>query len=149
MVGPFAPLLYTPIDVARHFLGVVVALGSIQGLPPSAKEAAIITTGAYFSCAYERYAHEHVAESTGALTKEQIGVLAQGKRPAQADDAITTAYDVTMGLLDVKGPLDEALWQRSRKEFGPKGAAALIHYVGSYAYTSILLNGADVPVPKH
>lgn len=148
MVGPFAPLLYTPIDVARHFLGVVIALGSIKGLPSSAKEAAIITSGAYFSCAYERYAHEHVAESTGALTKDQIKSLSQGKKPSQADVAIATAYDVTMGLLDAKGPLDEALWQRARKEFGQEGAAALVHYVGSYAYTSILLNAANVPIPK-
>lgn len=147
-MGPFAPLMYTPPAVARSFFGAAVAIAQIPGFPPSAKEAVILTTGALFSCAYERYAHENVAEKTGALSASQVKELAQGRKPADADHAIATAFDVTMGLVQQKGPLEEALFQRARKQFGDDGALALTHYAGLYCYTCVILNGADVPIPK-
>lgn len=141
-------MMYTSPAVARAFFGAAVALGQNPNFPPSAKEAVILTTGALFNCQYERYAHENVAEKTGALSAAHVEDLAQGRKPADAGDAVSTAYDVTMGLVETKGPLDEALFQRAQKQFGDDGALALIHYAGLYAYTCILLNGAYVSIPK-
>lgn len=46
------------------------------------------------------------------------------------------------------GPLKKESWDAVVKELGRKGALALVHFVGMYAYTCILLNGCDVPLPE-
>lgn len=149
LVGPFAPLLYTPPAIAQHYMQAILALSSIPGFPASAKETAILATGALFKCDYERYAHENIAQSSRALSKSQTSELVQGTKPADADEAISIAFDVTIALVQERGPLGDALWERASDQFGKQGAMALVHYVGAYCYTSVILNGADVKVPEH
>jgi 4-carboxymuconolactone decarboxylase len=53
-----------------------------------------------------------------------------------------------MALSREPGPLSRELWHGCVNEFGRDGALALIHYVGLYAYTCVLLNGCDVALPE-
>jgi hypothetical protein len=46
------------------------------------------------------------------------------------------------------GPLKREIWDSVVREFGKQGAMVLVHYCGLYAYTCILLNGCDVPLPE-
>lgn len=147
-LGPFAAFLYTPKDVAIHFLKLFKIMGQIPGLPSSARETAILATGEHFGAAYEMYAHKQVAITSKALTGQQAEDIVSGKLPSDADEDITVAWEVARALSAQKGPLEDKLWSRAKSAFGVEGAAALIHYVGGYAYTSILLNGMDAPVPE-
>ena len=148
-IGPFAPLLYTPTMV-RPFLQLVAELGKLPGLPAPAREIAILATGSSFKSKYELYAHERLAVAT-SLTKSQVESVKNGKRPVgndSLDEQGEVAYDVAIELSHKQGPMTDTNWKRAEKAFGKHGAAALIQYVGVYAYTCVLLNGVDAPVPE-
>ncbi|GAB7354787.1 hypothetical protein MBLNU459_g5183t1 [Dothideomycetes sp. NU459] len=146
LVGPFAPMLQTP-GVTRPFLHIVTELGKLPGLPPNARETAILATGSYFQAVYEIYAHERVAVANTDLNQEQVDMIKNGKKPDGLDDQCSVAFDVAIQLSRTPGPLSGEHWDKAEKVLGKQGTLALIHYVGYYAYTCILLNGCDVPVP--
>ena len=148
-IGPFAPLLYTP-SLVDPFFKLVVELGKLPGLPGPAREIAILATGSRFKSNYELYAHERVAASTG-LTAAQIESVKSGKKPLGGDaldEQGDVAFDVAIELSRKPGPMTDDNWKRAERAFGKGGTAALIQYVGVYAYTCVLLNGVDVPVPE-
>ncbi|KAF7845852.1 hypothetical protein BT93_L0348 [Corymbia citriodora subsp. variegata] len=146
LVGPFAPLIHTPA-MAPLFMHQAVEMGKIPGLPQKARETAILTTGSYFKAAYEIYAHEKVAVAKTELTRDQVKKITSGEKPDDLDEECSIAFDTAMELVKKPGPLSKQNWDRLNKAFGQQGALALIHFVGYYCYTCVLLNGCDVPVP--
>jgi 4-carboxymuconolactone decarboxylase len=149
-IGPFSPLLCTP-SLCKPYFDLVTALSSLSGLPASARETAILVTGSHFQSSYEIYAHERVAASSTSLTKAQISSIKKGKKPEGLDKEAGLAFEATVELLGMegkKGGLGKERWQELRGTFGEEGTLMLVHYVGLYAYTCVLLNGCDVPVPE-
>ncbi|CZR58871.1 uncharacterized protein PAC_08763 [Phialocephala subalpina] len=147
LIGPFAPFLYTPA-LGKPFFDFVGAVSQIPGLPGTAREVVILATGAHYKGVYETYAHERVALKTTDLTKEQIKMIKSGEKPKDLGKGESVAFDATMELVGKPGPLAKERWDEVVKEFGEQGALALVHYVGLYAYTCILLNGCDVSLPE-
>ena len=39
-------------------------------------------------------------------------------------------------------------WGRAERVLGKMGALALVHFVGFYSYTAVLINGCDVRLPE-
>lgn len=74
--------------------------------------------------------------------------MATGQKPTDLSSAEATAFDATISLVRNPGPLPRELWHACVNEFGRSGALALVHYVGLYAYTCVLLNGCDVKLPE-
>lgn len=77
--------------------------------------------------------------------------MKSGKKPFgdnALDEQGNVAFDVAIELSHKQGPMTEANWKRAEHAFGKEGTAALIQYVGVYAYTCISLNGVDAPVPQ-
>jgi 4-carboxymuconolactone decarboxylase len=149
-IGPFAPLLYTP-TLIDPFFKLVIEIGKIPGLPAEARETAILTTGSHYKAGFELYAHMRVASSTTSLSSEQIKSISEGVKPtgdSALDEQCEVAFDVSIELAKGGGPLSDKNWKRALDSFGKEGAAALIQYVGVYAYTCILLNGVDASVPE-
>ena len=129
LVGPFSPLLYVPLPVAQHFLGIAAAIGQIPDFPPKSRETAILATGSHFGAVYEIYAHERVAEKTTELSRAQIKTITAGQKPQDLDDKSSAAFDVAIALSKGGGPLSDALFQEAKQQFGLIGAQALIQYV--------------------
>lgn len=107
-----------------------------------------INNGYPDKASYETYAHERVALKTTSLTKDQIIMIKNGERPEGLEKSASVAFDVTIELCKKPGPLRKELWDQAVETFGREGTASLLQYVGLYAYTCILLNGANVPVPE-
>lgn len=84
---------------------------------------------------------------TTSLTKDQIIQIEKGEKPSDIDQQGSVAFDAAMELVRKPGPLGKEMWEKLMAEFGQEGALALVHYVGVYAYTCVLLNGCDVPLP--
>lgn len=147
LVGPFPAFVAAP-EAGVAMLQYLGKLSAIPGLPAAAKETAILSTGAHFRAAYELYAHSHVAEQTTELSREQIDKICRGEKPAGLDKVCDVAYDVAKYLSGTPGPLPQALWDRAVKGLGREGTVALVHYVGMYAYTCIILNAMDAPLPE-
>ena len=145
-VGPYALLTAAP-DVGKLAMELVYSIGRLSGLPADAKETAILACGGHFQAAYELYAHENVAEKSGALTEAQINAIKNDQKPTDLNDECSLAYDIAKRLCSTPGPLPQQLWDGSIKAFGKEGTIALVHYTGFYAYLSMALNAVDVPVP--
>ena len=147
MVGPFPALIAAP-EAGVDMIKLVGKLAAIPGLPADAKETAILSTGAHYKASYELYAHGLMAAKTTELSENQVEQICGGKKPEDLNEACSTAYDIAKHLSSVPGPLPQDLWNRSMKALGKDGTLALVHYVGMYAYTCIILNAVDAPVPE-
>lgn len=146
-VGPFPFFLAAP-DAGTHFLGLFRKLSQIPGLPPDVKETVILAVGAHFQASYEMYAHSAIAIDKVGMSAEAVEVIKKGEKPGSLSEECSLAYDTSMWLLEKPGKLRDELWERCVKAFGKEGAVALVHYVGGYAYTCIVLNAMDAPVPE-
>lgn len=144
--GPFAPLLYTPPLMQPH-IQIAVELSKITELPPAARETAILATCGAFQAAYEVREHEKLAVYMGFLSGKQVECITNGEKPEdeRLSEECEVAFDTAIELTQKRRPLSTEMFERAVGTFGRRGTLALIHYVGLYSYTSILLNGADVP----
>lgn len=140
-------MLATP-GLCKPYFELVKAVGQIKDLPPAAKETVILATGSHFKGVYETYAHERVALKTTDLTKEQINQIKVGKKPQDLDAKASVAFDAAIKLASNPGPLKKESWDNLVEKLGEQGALAVVHYVGLYAYTCVLLNGCDVQLPQ-
>lgn len=128
---------------------MATAIADIPNLPSDARETAILATGAHYGSVYEIYAHERVAAKTTDLTQKQIDDIKAGKKPEGLSEAADVAYDMAKKLVHGRGGLEEGVWKKAVEKLGGKeGAQAVAQYVGLYAYTCVLLNACDVPVPE-
>jgi hypothetical protein len=147
LVGPF-PLFLAAPEAGEYSVGLFGKLGKIPGLPADAKETAILTVGARYQAAYELYAHTNVAIKKVGMAKDVVEAIARGEKPKGLSEGCDVAFDAANYLAGKPGPLPKELWDRSIKTFGKEGTVALMHYVGAYAYTCIVLNAMDAPVPE-
>ena len=147
MLGPFPLVLENPA-AGKNFLNIFGTLGEIPGLPLDARETAILAVGARYQAGYELYAHGNVAVKKLGMSRDVIDQIASGSKPQALNEQCSLAYDAARYLVDTPGKLSQELWDQCIKTFGRQGTIALVHYVGSYAYTCILLNAMDAPVPE-
>ncbi|TKA70893.1 hypothetical protein B0A55_08093 [Friedmanniomyces simplex] len=147
LIGPMPFYLASP-DIGQDVLGLVGKLATLPGLSLEARETAILAVGAKFKAGYELYAHTRMAMQTTKLEERQVDKIAKGEKPEGLDEESSVAYDVAAYLAGTPGPLPQELWERSVKALGKEGTVALVHYVGFYACTCIVLNAMDAPVPE-
>ncbi|KAK5115055.1 hypothetical protein LTR62_001752 [Meristemomyces frigidus] len=144
--GPF-PFL-TPHNTVHEYKLLISKIASLPGLSPAARETAILATGSVYKAGYELYAHSRVAEQSTELKKEQIEAICAGRKPDGLSEECEVALDVAKYLAGTPGPLPKELWGKSVKLLGKDGTIKLVHYVGIYAYTCMMLNAMDAPVPE-
>lgn len=147
LVGPFPFFLAAP-EAGTHLLGLFRKLGAIPGLPAEAREVIILAVGAHYQAPYELYAHEAVAKEKVKMEAEVVSAISKGEKPGALSEECGLAYDAAKWLLERPGKLSDELWDRCVGTFGREGTVALAHYVGAYAYTCIVLNAMDAPVPE-
>lgn len=150
LIGPYAPLLHTPAVMQAH-KSLAVEIGKILSVSPATRETAILATSSVFQTVFELHAHTVIAAETTGLTERQISMIKEGRKPEeedQLDDACDVAFDMAVELSRKPGPLSEVTWKKACDIIGKQATLALIHFIALYAYTCILLNGADVLVPE-
>ncbi|KAE9381524.1 hypothetical protein N431DRAFT_425097 [Stipitochalara longipes BDJ] len=124
------------------------AVSAMPGLPAAARETAILATGSHYQAPYEIYAHERVALAKTSLSKEQINMIKKRKKPRDLREEESVAFDASMELVSRKGPLGKERWDEVVDTFGIESAAALVQYVGLYAYAFVFLNAGDMQLPE-
>ncbi|KAH9845279.1 hypothetical protein Tdes44962_MAKER01289 [Teratosphaeria destructans] len=147
LMGPF-PFFNASPEVGTALTDVIVKLAAVSGLPAESRETAILAVGAHYKAGFELYSHVQVANKATNLSEKQVGAIASGTKPSDLGERENVAYDVAKHLAATPGPMPQNLWDRSMKAFGKEGTVALVHYVGLYAYTCVILNAIDAPVPK-
>jgi 4-carboxymuconolactone decarboxylase len=156
LVGPFAALIHTPA-VSEAYIAKSKAMAQLAtetGLPRTAREVAILVVGVLYGADYELYAHSRLAVKFG-LPVETVRTLCKGEELAKdaegMDEKCWVAHDVAHELAcptGRKGVLSAANWERANKVFGKEGTLALVHYIAHYAYTCVVLNAIDAPIPE-
>ena len=144
LMGPWNPWLHLP-RVGGAIWELTKAMSMEATLPDSARQVAILVTGAHFDAAYELYAHIAVAVREG-MSEERLSTLCANIKPTDLDHEESVAYDVAFALVN-GGVLPQPCWALALKTFGEKGAMELVYLVGLYCLVSMTLNGFDVPVP--
>ena len=124
------------------------AIASVPGLPSDAREVVILTVGARYQAAYELYSHVNVAQKKAGMSKEIVEAIARGEKPEGLNERCSAAFDAAEYLVGKPGPLPGEIWDRCVRELGKEGTIGLVHYAGAYAYTCIILNAIDAPVPE-
>lgn len=147
LVGPF-PFFAAAPKAGHDFMATLPNLAQIPGLPDDAREIAILVVGARYKAAYELYAHINVATKKLGMSAEDVEALARGERPQRLNEACSVTFDAATYLVGTPGPLPQELWDRCVRALGKEGTVKLVHYVGAYAYTCIILNAMDAPVPE-
>lgn len=143
LLGPWNPIIHEPaIGSAIWNLAKVLIVQA--RLPPNVREVAILTVGAHFNAAYEKYAHSRLAEPV--LGAAKVAALSAGRRPPDLSEEEACAFDVARGLMQ-SGPLPESVYSSAIQFFGQHGVNELIFLIGFYAFVSVVLNGFDEKVP--
>ncbi|EME47662.1 hypothetical protein DOTSEDRAFT_21426 [Dothistroma septosporum NZE10] len=148
LIGPF-PVVTASKEVGAALMDVYKKFSSLGSIPNDAKEVAILVTGAKFDCAYEQYAHHHIALKQAGLSEEQTQAIRRREKPQGLSQAAGVTYECAKHLVEIPGPLPQKMYDEWVKVLGSKDNVLLcIHYVGIYSYLSILMNAADVPIPE-
>lgn len=113
-----------------------------------ARETAILTLASHTKAAYVVYAHSAIAIDAGLLSAEQVDAVKRGEKPRGFNEGFDVAYDVARRLATVMGPMPRELWDRAVGVFGLEGMVGIVHWIGMYANVSMMMNAADVQVPK-
>lgn len=146
-IGPFGIMLNTPA-IGESFFQLATRLGNIAGLSAEAREVAILVVGVEQEAAYELYAHKRLAEHS-ELSNQIVEKILAGQKPPNLSPDLSIAFDIAKALMSKRGNLDQDLWDQAVDVFGISGATSLVHYVGFYSYTCIILRGFDTKVPSH
>lgn len=146
LLGPYPAVLRTP-GLYPIWSQLTTAFKTL-GVPPTAREVAILTVGAKFRAAFELYAHEHIALHDTSLTQAQIDDIKAERQPQGLDEQGIVAWKVARELVEGGKPLGKDKWDEAVRVFGEQGALGLLHYTGFYCYACVILNGVDAPVPE-
>ena len=142
LLGPWGVFLHEPPVGQAHY-DMIGAITAMKRLSPSAKQVAIIVTGAHFKAAYELYAHAATAAAEG-MDPAKLATLAAGGRPLDLTPEEACAFDVATALLG-GGILPGATYRAARDLLGQGALNELVLWIGTYAQVSITLNAFDVP----
>ena len=142
LLGPWGVFLHEPTVGQAHY-DLIEAVTSLKRLPESAKQVAIIVTGARYKAAYELYAHAATAADQG-MDKGKVATLAAGQRPPDLTPEEACAFEVTTALMD-GGVLPGATYRAALDLFGQPAVNELVLWISLYASVSIVLNAFDVP----
>ena len=142
LLGPWGVFLHEPKVGQAHY-DEIAAVSDLKRLPESAKQVAILVTGAQYKAAYELYAHAAIAASSG-MDPTKVATISAGQRPIDLTSEEAVAYDVASALVG-GGVLSGAMYAAARDLLGQDALVELVLWVAIYAQVSITLNAFDVP----
>ena len=145
-LGPLGLLLYTP-TLASSWSQLTHDILQLPHLTPLERELAILSALSHNLASYGLYAHSRIAKDAG-LTQSQVIDARQGGLPKCLSDRESAIYEFVSQLVKVRGPLGEREFEKARKVLGRETVASLLHIAGSYMYSGILMNGADMCPPE-
>ncbi|PQE19182.1 hypothetical protein CJF30_00007518 [Rutstroemia sp. NJR-2017a BBW] len=141
--GPFGLLMHTP-SIASNWINLQLSISSL--LTPPESEAAVLGVLSITQAAYGVYAHAILAEKAG-YTAAQVQAMLSGTCPSDITSRQAACWSLGVKLAQTRGPLDEVAFRGARDVLGTETLAAVIHQVGAFVYTSVMLNAGDVGLP--
>ena len=147
LLGPFAVLMYTPNTLTPYLQHTASVLLKSQ-LSARERELATLSVVSITKAEYIRYAHMKIGIAVG-LSQEQVEGAVAGKEDLGLEEREKAVYDIALEMGRNYGRLSDESWERGRETLGREGMAALSQVVASYLHSSVLVNLAEVQVPKN
>jgi len=137
---------YTP-TLASPWLKLAHGVVTFPALSDRERELAVLAVLSHTRAAYALYAHTRIAEAAG-LSPSQVSEARSGSLPSSLSEREEAAYSFALQLAHMNGPMDDEVFARAQEVFGRDGVAALMHTTGSFLYSSVLFNAADICLPE-
>lgn len=142
--GPFLALIHLP-ELADRIQHLGEYLRFKTSFPPRLSEFAILLTARHYTCQYEWQAHEPHAQK-GGLAQNIIDSIKERRRPEAMQSDETIVFEFTTELLH-NGKITDAVYERTVKAFGTRGAIELGALIGYYIMIAMTLLAHEVPLP--
>ncbi len=144
LIGPFNAFLVSP-QIGAAYLRLSAQEATETSLDERVRQIVIMTIGAAWDAPYELYAHTAAGRSTG-FSEDLLDALRAGRAPADISPREEIARRFAQALSASRG-IEADLYAQARDAFGDKGLVDLAFLVGSYLFTSAVLNAFEVPAP--
>ena len=143
--APMMAWLASP-EMARHAtrLGEQLRFNTI--FPAKLSEIAILVTARHWTAHYEWWAHKRLALK-GGMEPHIIDDIRDRRTPRFDDPKGQMIYDVAKSLHEGHG-LSKTLYAEAIKVLSERGLTEVIGLCGYYTLISMVLNVAQVPLPK-
>lgn len=142
--GPFACLPYSP-DLGNAVQQVGTALRRSTLVPAAVTEAVILTVATHWQADYEWYAHANPAVADGALTDDDL-ILIATRRRGLTDRSADVAAALTRELLETT-TVSDATWRRTRDVLDDRCAVEVVLLAGYYSSLAMLIRTFHTPIP--
>lgn len=146
LLGPFGILSYTPTTFLSY-LNYTQAYTILPHLTAKERELSILATASVTESEYIIYAHKSIGISVG-LTKKQVKDASEGEVPEGLGKRERFVYKTALRIARKFGTMSDDLFDEAVQQLGRDGIAQLSQEVGGYLLSSVLVNVADVQVPK-
>lgn len=93
------------------------------------------------------YAHIRISKEAG-FTADQVYDARIGKTPDDLPEMEEAAYEFSRAMAAAREVVPDDLFYRWMGILGEEKITALIHCVGLYVYTSLIMHISDVPIPE-
>jgi hypothetical protein len=110
------------------------------------RQLCVLACCSVFHAQFMTYAHIKIGKQV-KLTSEQILDARTGRVPKGLPEGETAAYVFSKALAEANGPVSDEIYEKAERILGKDRMVGLIHCVGLYTYTSMVMNASDVPVP--
>ncbi|MBK0127621.1 carboxymuconolactone decarboxylase family protein [Pantoea sp. S61] len=145
LLPPFEPLLRSP-ELMAHAQRMGEYLRYRSALGQRLSELAILMTARHWSQPVEWAIHAPIAREKG-ISAAAVQAINENRLP---DDLLADEWVIYhfCQQLHQQQKVSDATWQQAIDLWGEKGVVDLIGINGYYSFLSMIMNGAQTPVPE-
>lgn len=144
LLPPFEPLLRSP-ELLAHAQRMGEYLRYRSALGQRLSELAILLTARHWSQPVEWAIHAPIARDKG-IPASAVQAINERRQPEELQTDEWVVYHFCRQLHQQK-KVNHDIWQQAIGLWGEKGVIDLIGINGYYSFLSMIMNGAQTPVP--
>ena len=144
LLPPFEPLLRSP-ELMAHAQRMGEYLRYRSALGQRLSELAILMTARHWSQPVEGAVHARIARANG-IPAAAVQAINEKRLPEDLQPDEWAIYHFCKELQEQQ-KVSDATWQHAIALWGEKGVVDLIGINGYYSFLSMVMNGAQTPVP--
>jgi 4-carboxymuconolactone decarboxylase len=146
IVAPFVPLLRSP-ELAGHVQRLGAYLRYSSAIGTRLTELAILITAQHYTQKIEWAIHAPIAAREG-IAASTIDSIERGAKPLSMPEDEALVYEYCHMLLQQRGSITDAMWQRMLNRFGEQSLVDLTAAVGYYSLLALVMNAARTEIPS-
>lgn len=167
LTGPFAVFMYaltiplnpdwscrglTPIDsrapppVAKPLVDLGNTVVDNPQLSVRERQICVLAVCSVYRADFMTYAHIRIGKEAG-FTADQVYDARIGKTPDGLAPKEQAAYEFSRAMAAAREVVPDDLFYRWMEVLGEEKITGLMHCVGLYVYTSLIMHISDVPIP--